>query len=62
MKEANILIQRRDSFSLQATLRELLDAGIAIAGARKVQLTREKAQKLYETHRGSMISKLQTQS
>ncbi|EYC41464.1 hypothetical protein Y032_0568g53 [Ancylostoma ceylanicum] len=36
---------------LKATLRELLDAGIAIAGAAKVQLTREKAQQLYETHR-----------
>ncbi|KAK6729562.1 hypothetical protein RB195_006545 [Necator americanus] len=36
---------------LRATLRELLDAGIVIGGARKVQLTREKAKKLYEAHR-----------
>ncbi|ETN85558.1 nucleoside diphosphate kinase domain protein [Necator americanus] len=36
----------------EATLRELLDAGIVIGGARKVQLTREKAKKLYEAHRG----------
>ncbi|VDM85578.1 unnamed protein product [Strongylus vulgaris] len=36
-----------------ATLRELLDAGIVIAAASKVQLSREKAQKLYEIHRGA---------
>ncbi|CAJ0593965.1 unnamed protein product [Cylicocyclus nassatus] len=40
---------------LKATLRELLDAGIVIAAASKVQLSREKAQKLYETHRGKFF-------
>ncbi|WKX92648.1 hypothetical protein Q1695_010575 [Nippostrongylus brasiliensis] len=40
---------------LQKTVHELLEAGIVIDAAQKLQLTSEKAQQLYEAHRGKFF-------